>query len=157
VLAPTFSYPLHFQQQKNLSYFQPPQMGLTQPFLSNEVMYNGGMAPTFQPSTGFPHYQALAPPFTTAPSLATSYPTSLQYGLTPSPIPFGKGLQKANRKSKSSGKHTTRNAAQEAKRGVLIEKRRRKRGPNTRPPGTTFSNLLVGSSRLIPDNSENVS
>ena len=157
MLAPPFSYPLNFQQPNNLSYFQHPQMGLAQTFPTNGVMYNGGMAPTFQPFTGPPHYQALAPPFTMAPSLASSSSTSLQYGLTPSPVPFRKDLQKVNHKSKSSGKHTTRNAAQSAKREVLIENRRRKRGPNTRPPGTTFSNLLVGSSRLIADNSKNVS
>ncbi len=40
---------------------------------------------------------------------------------------------------------------------LLICKTKRQRGLNKRPPGTAFSSLLVGSFRLIPDNSKNVS
>jgi hypothetical protein len=153
VQAPTFPYPLPFQQPNNLSYFQPPQMGLRPTFPTNQVAYNGGFTPTFQPYNAA-HFQTL-PSYTTALSPTSGPSTSLQGALTPSPAPLlQKKVLKANPKSKSRGKHVTRNAAQTAKGELLINKPKRKRGPNKRPPGTAFSNLLVGSFRLIPDNSK---
>ena len=158
VQAPSFPYTINFQQQNNLPYSQPPQMGSAPTFPMNGVTYNGGMAPIFQPYTGIHYLQTPAPSFTTAPSLASSSSTSLRYPLTPSPIPLLKEVQKASpTKSKSKGKQVTRPAAQTAKVELLIGKPKRKRGPNKRPPGTAFSNLLVGSFRLIPDNCKNVS
>ena len=150
VQAPIFQYPLPSQQPNNLSYFQTPQMDLVPTFPTNGVTYNGGMAPTFQPFTGLPHFQTQTSSYITAPSSSsgssTSSSTPLQYGLTPSPIPLRKGVQKANSKPKARGKRATRNAAQSVKRQLLIGKAKRKpRGPNKRPPGTAFSNLLVSS------------
>ncbi|KAF8506094.1 hypothetical protein F5888DRAFT_502313 [Russula emetica] len=143
------AHPLHSQQPDNFAYFQS-QMGLAPTFQTN-VTYNGGMAPTFQPYTMLPHLQTLAPSFTMAPSLASSSSTSVQYPLTPSPIPSCKEVLKSNLKSKSRGKHITRNATQSSKRELLAAKPRRKRGPNKRPPGTAFLNLLDGLPNQIKE------
>lgn len=162
VQAPTFPYPLPFQQPNNLSYFQPPQVGLRPTFPTNQVAYNGGFtpgfAPTFQPYNAA-QFQTL-PSYTPALSSTSGPSTSLQGALTPSPAPLlQKKVRKANPKSKSKSrrKHVTRNATQTAKGELLISKPKRQRGPNKRPPGTAFSNLLVGSFRLIPDNSKKTS
>ena len=157
VQAPTFPYPLPFQQPINLSYFQPSQMGCAPTFPANGVTYNGRMAPTFRPYTGPAYFQTPTTSFTAAPSLASSSSTSLQYPWTPSPVPLRKEVQKANTKSKSRGKRVTRNVTQSAKGELLIGKPKGQRGPNKRPPGAAFSNLLVGSFCLIPDNSRTFS
>ncbi|KAF8500310.1 hypothetical protein F5888DRAFT_1633073 [Russula emetica] len=141
VQATAFQYPPPFQHPNRLAYFQP-QMGLA-PTFRNGVTYNGGMAPTFQPHPRLPYFQTSAPSFTTVPSSASSSSTLPQHPLTPSP-PLRKEVQKAKLKSKSSGKHVTRNATQSTKRELLAPKPRRKRGPNKRPPGTAFLNLLDG-------------
>jgi hypothetical protein len=158
VQAPGLLRPFPYQLPNNTAYFQPPQIKLAQTFPTNGAIYNGGIAPTLQPYTGLPYLQTAAPSLMSPQSLASSSSTPSQYGLTPSPIPFGKELHKADTKRKSKGKSATRNAAQAAKRGLLIGKQtRRNRGPNRRPAGTAFSNLLVGSFHLILDNGEDVS
>lgn len=130
-------------------YSQAPQMGLAPRFPN----YNGGMT-TFQPFTGPPQVYFQTPPPLTAASSFASSSSSFQYPLTPPPAPVCKEVQKANPKTKLNGKRVTRNVTQVAKRGLLSSKPKKKRGPNKRPPGTAFSNLLVGSFRLIPDNSK---
>lgn len=130
-----------FPQQT--TYSQVPQMGLARPF----PKYNGGMA-TFQPFTGVPQVSFQTPPPLTAASSFASSSSSLQYPLTPPPAPVCKEVQKANAKTKLNGKRATRNVTQVAKRGLLSSKPKKKRGPNKRPPGTAFSNLLVSSSRI---------
>lgn len=74
--------------------------------------------------------------------------SSLYHALTPAAAVPSR-VQLANPKPKSKGKQATRNVAQSAKRELLIGKPKRKRGPNKRPPGTAFLDLLVGSFRLI--------
>lgn len=144
VPAPNYQYPLpsSSQQPNNVAYFQPPQMGLTQPFPTGAIIYNGKIIPTFQPYTRFAHLQAQ---FISVPNLASSSSTPLQYGLTPCPVPLNNKVHKANPRRKPKEKCATENAKQSAKRALLIGKQlRRKRGPNKRPAGTAFSNLLVG-------------
>ena len=156
VQAPSFPFPVPFQQPNNCSYFQPPQMGFAPTFPTNGVTYNGGLPPTLQPYNAATHFQT-QPKFTMALSPTSDSSTSLQGGLTPSPIPLRKEMKKANPKSKSKGKRVTRNATQFAKGELLIGKPKRQRGPNKRPPGTAFSTLLVRSFRLVSDNSKDVS
>jgi len=149
VQAP-FAYPLPFQQQPNCSYSQQPQMGFAQSFPSNEITYHGGFPHTFQLHNAVPQSQG-QPSFNTALSPTSGPLTPPQGGpLIPYPVPR-KAVQKATSKSKAKGKRVTRNAMQTAKGELLINKPKRQRGPNKRPPGTAFSNLLVRSFRLVPD------
>jgi len=164
VHVPTFAYPLPFQKPNGLSYDQPqvvlpptfPNNGVTYDggmapaFPNNGVTYSGGPLPTFQPYTALPYFQTRTPSFTTTPSLpSTSSSTSLQQPLVPSPVPLvHKQVQKAHPKSKEKGKSVSRNAAQSAKQELLGQTKRKKRGPNRRPGGTSFPELLVRSFRL---------
>jgi hypothetical protein len=166
VQGPTFAYPLPFQKPNGLSYNQP-QVALPPTFPNNSVTYDGGMAPgflnngvtynggflptpTFQPYMALPCLQTRTPSFMTTPSLpSTSSSTSLRQPLVPSPAPLvHKQVQKAHPKSKEKGKSISRNAAQSAKQELLGQTKRKKRGPNRRPGGTSFPELLVRSSRL---------
>lgn len=151
VQPPTFPYPLPFQHP-NVPYFEPSQVGPAPPFQSNQVTYNGGLPSTFQPySAAVPHFQTQTS-FTTVLRPTYSSSTSLQGALTPSLASLSKKVQKANPKSKGNGKRATRNATQSAKRELLTGKAKRRRGPNKRPPGTSFSDLLVRSFHLLPEN-----
>ncbi len=177
VQAPAFAYPLSFQKPDNLSYFQPQvglpptfsangvtysgemastfannvvtyDWGMVPTFPTNGVMYNGGLPPTFQSYTGLPPSQTPAPSLITASSSASTS-SSLQHTFAPLPAPLVcKGAQKVNTKSKEKGKRATRNATQSVKRKLLTGQPKRKRGPNKRPGGTSFSELLVRSIRL---------
>src|SRR6266849_9888992 len=67
VQSPTFPYPVPFQHHGNLSYFQPPHVGLAPTLLTNRVTYHGyhgGLPPNFQPYNVVPHFQT-QPTFTT--------------------------------------------------------------------------------------------
>ena len=142
-------YPLPFPYSNNLSYFKPPlQVGLTPPFptfATNGATYN--LAP---PS----HFQAQPSFSTLSPNPGPS--TSLQGALThpPASVPPRKTLHKADPKEKGKGKRATRNVTQPAKRELLTANWKRKRTPIKRPPGTSFSELLVCSFRLLSDNKE---
>jgi hypothetical protein len=95
----------------------------------------------------FPPQMGFAPYFQSRPSFASTLsPISGPSTSTPSPVPVRKEVHKAT-KPKPRGKRVTRNATQTAKGGLLIGKPKRQRGPNKRPPGSAFSNLLVGSFR----------
>jgi hypothetical protein len=91
-----------------------------------------------------PHFQP-QPSFTGVLSPTSGPSTSPQGALSPSPASVRKKVQKANPKSKENAKRTTRNATQFAKRELLTGNPKRKRSPNKRPPGTSFSDLLVRS------------
>ncbi len=145
-----FPYPLPFQQPNEVSYFQPPpQVELAPTFPTNGVAYNGGMAHNFQPYNAVPYLQT-QPSFISASSTISDSSSSRQGALTPASAPsVRKQLQKANSKSKSDGKRVTRNATQYAMRELLTGQPKRKRGPNKRPPGTSFSDLLVRSFRPL--------
>ncbi len=120
--------------------------GIVSAFPTNGVTYNGGLPPTSQPCTGLPYAQSSTPSLITAPSSASTSSTSLQYALTPPPHPLvHKKAQKVDSKSKSKGKRAAWNVTQSAKRGLFIGQTKRRRGPNKRPSGTSFSELLVCS------------
>jgi hypothetical protein len=124
VQTPTLPHPLPLQYTNHLPYLKPPQVGLV------------------------PHFQAQ--PSFLGPVSGSS--TSLQGAFTPPPASVRKKVQKANPKSKEKGKRTTRNATQFAKRELLTGNPKRKRSANKRPPGTSFSELLVRSFRLVSGN-----
>jgi hypothetical protein len=132
------SYPYTLPFQKPNSYFQP-QMGFAPTFPTNGVVtYNGGFPPSFQPHNAVPYFQS-RPSFTPALSPISGPSTS-----TPSPVPVRKEEHKVLTKLKPRRKHATRNATQTAKGELLVGKPKKRRGPNKRPPGSGFSNLLVG-------------
>ena len=135
----------------NISFSKPPQVGLAPTFPTNRVTYNGGLPPTFQPYNAVPHSQAQSS-FTTvlSPTCGSSESTSLRGPLTPSSGPVT--LHQKKKEKGNPGKRATRNATQSAKHQLLTGNPRQKRGPNKRPPGTSFSDLLVCSFRLLSDN-----
>ena len=131
VQPPNILYPAPFQHPNNVPYFEP-QVGL---------------APTCQPYSAVPHFQ-------TRPSLTRTLSPASDPESSPSfqgtLIPLSASLhkaQKASSKSKEKAKRTATNATQSAKR-ELLGKLKRKRRPNQRPPGTSFSELLVRLFRL---------
>lgn len=150
--TPTFPYSLPFQHPDNLSYFKPPQVGLVPTFPTNRVTYSGGLQPTSQPYNAVPHHLQSQSLSTTVLSPSGDPSTSLQGALTLSAASLRKKIQKTNKKSKGRGKSATGNVTQSAKRELLSGNPRRKRRPNKRPPGTSFSDLLVRSFRSLSDN-----
>ena len=152
--------PVVQQPTNNFSRFPPNQMGPAPTPPSNLHAYysNGGQLPTFQPLNGVPRSQS-QPSGSTSISPSAGPSTSLQGALPAAPGPSlvsSPVAQNVSAKTKSKGKRAARIATQTAKGQLLIGKPRRKRGPNKRPAGTAFSNLLVGSFRLIPpDTSKN--
>ena len=161
VQAPVSPFPPVVQQpSNNFSHFPPHQMGLAPTLPSNlPAYYNGpggynvpgGLLPTFQPLNGVPQSQAQPVASTSLASSSEPSTSSLQNALPPTPSLISLPVaQQDNSKTKSKGKRAARIATQIAKGQLLIGKPRRKRGPNKRPAGTAFSNLLVSSFRLIP-------
>jgi len=154
--APTFPYFLPSQHPNNLCHIKSSQAGLAPTFPTDRVTYNGGLPPTFQSYNAVPHLQ-IQPSFTTSLSRTSGSSTSLLSASTPSPASLlREKVHKANSKSKEKGKRATRNAAQSAKSELLTGNQKRKRGPNKRPPGTSFSELLVRSSRIFPANEKHL-
>ena len=152
--------PVAQQPTNNFPCFPPHQrMGLAPtPPSTLPAYYNGGLLPTFQPLNGVPQSQAQpSGPTSLTPSSGPS--TSLQSALPATPSLISLPIaQMVNSKTKSKGKRAARIATQITKGQLLLGKPRRKRGPNKRPTGTAFSNLLVRSFHLIPpDTSKNVS
>jgi len=118
VLAPTFPKP------NNVSYNQFPY---------------GGLSPAFPTYDAVPHFQP-PPSFTRTQSSSSGSSTSLEPTLTPSPNLLLGDLPRHY--PELEGNPTQLIAEPPAKSEVVISVRR-SRGPNRRPPGTGFADMMV--------------
>jgi hypothetical protein len=153
---PSYMAPIdgRFDTGSGESFYPLPFDGVLAPTFPelNNVFHNhspdGGLSPAFPTYNAVPHFQT-QPLFTRTPSSSSGSSTSLEPTLAPAPNLLLGDLPRLY--PGLDGNLAQLIAAPPAKSEVAVSVRR-SRGPNKRPPGTGFADLMVRSFHLFLGN-----